>query len=424
MCSVYQVHKWGEVMKLKIGLVCLSTVLTGAVVYANGFRNPPEGARALGRTGGKVAQIDDASAVAVNPANISDLSRPEFVVSLTLVHTKTDFDGVAGGSAQTTDATKFLPNVFATMPMAGGKYVVGVGISTPFGQSTVWEKEGPFKYSAPYFAELRVVNVNPTVAAKLNDRLRVGAGVDVYWSDLKFKQLMPWGMLVHAPVPDGRVTMVGDGTGVGGNAGLTFDLTKDQQLALTYRSPVKVDYDGDVEISHLPGPGLLEPKSDFSTDITFPAVVAAGYGVKLNDKLRVEADVEWIQFSKFDKLPLDLGVNNNAKMFPPAVEEKWDDTWTFGLGAELRVAQHCVARAGWAYLESPVPDETLSPTLPDADRHVFSLGVGYEKNGFSLDAAYAISVYDRSVMSNEPPEVRGDYDTTTHLVAVSIGKTF
>src|SRR5690242_8086046 len=44
---------------------------------AEGFRNPPAGAFNLGRAGGRIAQIDDSSAVAQNPANLVDLQSPE-----------------------------------------------------------------------------------------------------------------------------------------------------------------------------------------------------------------------------------------------------------------------------------------------------------------------------------------------------------
>jgi long-chain fatty acid transport protein len=397
---------------------------TTASVWANGFRNPPESASALGRSGGKVAQIDDASAVAINPANIVDLSKPEFVASLTLIHSETEFDSALGGSSETEDPVKYLPNVFATMPMGEGRYTLGVGITTPFGQSTTWESDTPFKYSIADVANLRVVNVNPTVATKINEKLSIGAGVDLFWSDLEFRQLMPWSAIVGAPVPDGHAHITGDGYGFGGNAGLTYVVAKGHRVALTYRSPVKVEYEGDFEVNNVPAPGVLAPKSDFESDIEFPSIVALGYGVEMSPDLCVEADVEWIQFSTFDALPLDLGANNAAGIFPPEIPQAWDDTWTFGLGADWRAAKNLILRAGWVYLESPIPEETLSPSLPDADRHVFSVGAGYARNGHAVDIGYALSMYDRGVDKNLVPSVLGDYDTTTHLLAVSYGRSF
>lgn len=408
----------------KFSWIALCILSVAGAAYANGFRNPPEGARALGRAGGKVAQIDDASAVAINPANLTDLQKPGYLVSLTLVDTKTEFDSASAGSADTDDPFKFLPNIFATMPVGKDGCSVGIGISTPFGQSTKWEDNSPFPYSVPYFVELRLINLNPTIATKINDKLSIGAGVDIYLSDLTFKQRIPWSSIVSAPVPDGRAKLSGEGAGIGGNVGITYEIAKGHRVALTYRSPVKVDYEGDFKASEVPGPGIVEPKSDFDTDITFPTTVALGYGMQVTSNLQVGVDVEWIEFSKFDDLPMDLGANNSAGLFPPSIPEQWDDVWTFGLGADLKVAEHCSVRAGWVYLESPIPEKTFSPTLPDADRHVFSIGSGYEKDGFSIDLAYAISIYDRTIDENPNPEALGDYDTVTHLLAVSVGQTF
>jgi hypothetical protein len=53
-------------------------ILLASSASAEGFRNPPAGAFNLGRAGGRIAQIDDSSAVAQNPANLMDLPDPEF----------------------------------------------------------------------------------------------------------------------------------------------------------------------------------------------------------------------------------------------------------------------------------------------------------------------------------------------------------
>src|SRR5256885_16759197 len=53
---------------------------------AEGFKNPPAGAFNLGRAGGRIAQIDDSSSVAQNPANLMDLEAPEFLFAPSAVY--------------------------------------------------------------------------------------------------------------------------------------------------------------------------------------------------------------------------------------------------------------------------------------------------------------------------------------------------
>ncbi len=63
-------------------------------------------------------------------------------------------------------------------------------------------------------------------------------------------------------------------------------------------------------------------------------------------------------------------------------------------GAEWLVDEHWTLRAGYAIIESPIPDSTMVPTLPDADRQAISVGLGYALQGHSLDVGYTFSIYD------------------------------
>lgn len=417
-------------VRLGWGLGCL-LVLSGTMTWANGFRNPPAGGDAFGRVGGKVAQIEDASAVEHNPANLTGIKAAGVMGAVTIINTSTEFKSPMG-TAKTEEDWKLLPNLFAVLPSTHSDYVFGMGITTPFGQSTVWDKEGVLRYSAPYSAELMVINLNPTVAARINDRLAVAAGLDVFMSRLDIKQVLPWSQLTGGAVPDGTAHLQGDGTGIGGNAAVTYRLTQAQSLALTYRSPVKVDFEGDGEFSGAQVVGM-SPSTDFETSIEFPTIVGLGYGIDLTESVRVGVDIEWIEFSRYDSLSLDAG-NNNPLVNPPGVpnpgapaviRQNWKDIWTFGLGADWKVSEMLTLRAGYMYLQSPIPEETVAPTLPDADRHVFTLGTGIRRGLNRLDVAYGYSLIpDRDVEQNQNPAYNGTYETTSHLMSVSYGRSF
>lgn len=427
-------HKRGAVGggRFQIGIITFLLLLLLAVQGdAQGFRNPPEGAAALGRAGGKVVFSDDASAVSHNPANLVDLGEPQALAALTVLHAETDYDGPAGPSATTEEPWKFLPNLYGAWPVSGKDVVIAVGVTTPFGQSTEWDKSSPFRYTAPYLAQLVVVNVNPSAAVKLGDRLSIGAGLDIFVSDLDLKQVVPWSLLTGLPLPDGEEKICANGQGLGANLGLTWQVADHQRLALTFRTPVRVDYEGDFEAENLPAPAQLPPplrvataKSDFETDIEFPAVAALGYGIQVSDQLRCEANVEWIGFSSYDSLPLDAGPN--AVLLPAAeVRQDWDDVWTFGIGADWRLDDRLTLRAGYLFIESPIPDETFSPTLPDADRHALSIGVGYRQGANALDLAYVYSLFEeRDIRSNQNPAYDGEYDTASHILGVSWSRVF
>ena len=401
-------------------------------VYAEGFRNPPPGAAGLGRSGVWIAQSDDASAVSYNPANLTESQDASVLAGFSLASTKTEFDSVVGVSADSKDPWQLLPNLYGVYPMQNQRLTLGIGITTPYGQSMEWDKNGPFHYDAPYFAEIRLVNVNPSIGYKIGESISVGAGIDVYVSDLEFKQFYPWALVTGNPAaPDGVARFTGDGSGVGGNVGMTWKITEAQKLALVYRTPVKVEYDGDFEINNLPAtetppPALatVSPKSDFSTEIEYPAAAGVGYGVALTETVRVEADVEWLEWSCYDSMTLDVA-GNQPLLSTSELRNDWDDSWTFGVAADWNFAPEWVFRAGYSFLESPIPDETFSPSIPDADRHVVTVGLGYTKGGHALQVAMANSFYeDRDVENNQNPTFNGDYELCAQLYSVSYGYSF
>jgi long-chain fatty acid transport protein len=423
-------------MKLNLTLfyavyAAASVFALSSTVYCNGFRNPPEGAVAQGQIGGKVANIDDASAISHNPANLVEVER-SFLATTTLILTEVDFQSTAGQKVTTKRPIKVLPSAFALWPLEDKKCVLGLGITTPFGQSTVWGQKSIFRYPIPWFAELKVININPTFAAQVTDDLSVGVGADLFLSELDLRQFFAWSALTgDITDSDGEARFLGQGFGAGGNLGVTWKFAKNQRLALTYRSAVDVEYDGSFHLSNLPPASKLPPPfrgvtsaAGYHTGIQFPNIVTLGYGIQLSDTLKVGSDIEWVQFSSYHTLRTDIE-NNNVLLPSTTTNEDWDDIWTFGVGGSWNFKPKWVARAGYQFLQTPIPDQTLSPTLPDADKHAFSVGLGYSQKSYSMDVSYMGMLYDeRRFIGNQNPAFNGSYDLTSHLFAASFRLSF
>jgi long-chain fatty acid transport protein len=323
--------------------------LSMANLYAEGFRNPPPGTFDLGRAGGRIAQVDDSSAVQQNPANLVDVTNREFQLTPSVVYIGVDYHAQSGESASTRDPLKLLPNLFFSLPSKNDKAAFGIGITIPYGLSMEWKKNtsafadpATWRYNATYFAALTTININPTFSFRLSDSISFGAGFDLTWSELEFKQFAP------PPFPDGlELKAKGDGYGYGGNFGITWQITDKQRLAFTYRSPMDVSYDGHYTVSSL-------ARGDFGSQIKFPTIISVGYGLQINDAIRLESDVEWLQFSRFKNLPANL--NGLADINTP---ENWRDTFTAGFGGDWKFSDHWVLRGGYQFYQSPVPDSTF-----------------------------------------------------------------
>jgi long-chain fatty acid transport protein len=410
---------------------------TPPVLVAEGFRNPPPGTFDLGRAGGRIAEVDDSSAAQQNPANLIDVTGTQFQFTPSVVYMSVDFDSATGQQGNTQNPWKFLPNAFGSMSLLDGNMAIGLGLTVPYGLSTDWDEDsgafarptGVLRYQTPHYADLLTINFNPCVAFRLGEHFQVGAGLDVMWSQVTLKQFYPWFIFPGSTglEPDGNAEAKGDGFGFGGNVGITWKITDGQRFAVTYRSPIDVHYNGDFTIDNITPTGAAlgaTARSDFSTEINFPSIVAVGYGIELSDTVRVEADGEWVQFSRFKSL--DLGLGNNAFLLPStSFPEKWKDTFTAGISADWKFADHWVLRGGYQFYQSPVPDSTFTPTIPDADQNVITVGLGYTWHRHSFEAAYGADFYhSRHITNNQNPAFNGTYENTVHLFSFAYRYTF
>lgn len=386
-------------------------LLAASLALANGFRNPPPGAAGLALDGGKIAHIDDASAATINPANLVDVKRG-VLLSATYIDGKTDLATPLGG-VSTRNNQKLMPNIFGVMPLSDdGGLVAGLGLTVPYGQSVEWPRGGSV---ANYHTEMLTLNLAPSLATRVGDAVSIAVGVDIYYSDLELKSTTAG----SSQVPDGTVvSLTGDGVGVGANAAITWRMTENQRLACTYRAPFSVEYEGDVKMS------VPAPQDDFETEIDFPSMVVLGYGIQVTDTVRLGADVEWIEFSRNEALQMDYGIYNLSPDFAAlrVVPQDWDDIWTAGMAGSWNVTEDWTLRASYKYMESPIPDSTLSPTLPDADKHALAVGAGWHGENDALDVAYMYSILDdRDVVTGGVPL---SYDMTSHIVGINYRRQF
>jgi long-chain fatty acid transport protein len=418
-----------------MGFVALMSVFVMGA-SAEGFRITPPGTFNLGRAGGRIAQVDDSSAVAQNPANLTDLTNAQIQVAPGIIYFKANFDSSAapGLSSRTIDHWNFIPNAFAAIPLCDGKFAFGLGVSTPYGLAVHWDENSSafapslnplsLRYQTPYSVDLQTLNINPTIAMKLGGKIRVGAGLDVMWSEIELKQFYPWSAVTLNPAaPDGHLHSDADGFGVGANLAITWQITEHQRLAITYRSPIKINYDGDFSVDNDPLAAGGVSRSSFNTSVKFPTIVAIGYGIELPHNIRLESDFEWLQFSNFKNLPVNIA--NPPPGLPTSVPENWRNSFTVGIGGDWQFTDNWVLRAGYQFYETPVPDANLTPSIPDANENVFTFGLGYKHGHHSVEAAYGLDLYDtRNISNDQNPAFNGKYGVTAHLFSFAYRYSF
>ena len=128
------------------------------------------------------------------------------------------------------------------------------------------------------------------------------------------------------------------------------------------------------------------------------------------DRLSIGVDFEWIQNSTHDDLPLNIGANQALISTGAALPLNWDDSISVGIGGEFDLTEQITLRAGYLYSDSPINARTYNPSVPADDRHMISVGVGYEWDNKSIDFAYSYITMDSSnIAGNVQAAFNGNY---------------
>ena len=79
-------------------------------------------------------------------------------------------------------------------------------------------------------------------------------------------------------------------------------------------------------------------------------------------------------------------------------------------------------RCSYRFMESPIPDSTLSPVLPDGDRHIVAVGLGWKVDNHAIDLSYAYNMIDdRDIVSAGAPL---KYEIDSQLAGISYSYSF
>lgn len=407
--------------------VFVATAAVGSFTYAaEGLRTLPDSGQGMALNGGRLVIQDDAAVTSKNPASLTKISQSTLEVTYQPWHGKTDFTGSMGQTESMLDPWKHLGSLYFATPV-NDTMTFGLGVTAPFGISIDWEKEGVFRYFGAHEAILQTMALNPALGLKINDKLSVGFGLDIFRSSLKFEQKFPWALVAGAPVPDGDMTFEGDGWGLGAYFGVNFDVGERHHFAFVGRLPVSVDYDGDFEITNIPAPGAAAPMSPFDSEIEHPGSLGLGYGYDVSDRFRIGVDFEYIFNSSHDDIPVGVGVNQ-ALLQKTTTPLGWDDSYSIGIAGEYQWTEQIVLRAGYQYSDSPMNNQFFNPSIPANDRHIISVGFGYtwgEDSQNSLDFAYSlIHMEDSNVSGNIIPAFNGKYDYDWDILTLSYTRRF
>lgn len=431
---------------------------------AQGFSVNEHSACAMGRAGATVASpCADGSAIFFNPAGVASAKTGRTTISVGgtgIVPTGQFTNDATGLTASLKDKVYPVPTLYITRGLTD-RISAGLGVYAPYGLTTEWPTNTPGRFLG-YKSVIRAIYVQPTVAVRLGEMFKVGAGFDIDFFHVQLRQRVDLSTQTAAPgvtfgnlgFPVGTdfadVNLHGNAVGVGYNVGALFEPLEEVGLGVRFTSRQKVTVDNATADIRQVNTGILLPpgnplgapagtpldailaaqfsgsgplqNQDASTAIRLPEQVVGGIMFKPIAPLKLLFDVSWTNWKVFDTL-----VITTAKLPRSIIPENFGSTTAWRFGAEYEISPTTVIRGGYLFHDAAEPRGSVTPNLPEGKRAEFTAGLG-AKLGGSLrgDLAYQyINQQDRrgrTVPFGQPDN--GLYQFKAHLFGAMLTYTF
>lgn len=418
-----------------LGLLLLALV-PASPAEASGFGIFEQGNKALGMSNAFTAQADDPSAIFFNLGGLGFLEEREFMAGTTLILAgDSEFQGAApfpGPGATAEQATNLVTpiHLYYVEPL-NDEVVFGLGLNTPFGLVTEWDNKDTFpgRFLSEK-AELHVFDLSANFGFKLGENVGFGVGLVYRVAELELNrragQLNPFTSQVD-DVAHVRLSSDVDGA-VGWNVGFLHKATENFSWGVSYRAKVEIDFNGDGRLTQIPTgfpqfDGLIAASLPFDTDlpistsIEFPDMASIGFAYEFTPAILFEGDINWAGWETFDRTDINFLTAPGLNF---SIVSNWGNSYNyrFGLRWTRDVGEW---RFGVYFDETPQPEESVGPLLPDADRTGVSFGYGRDFGKLSTDFAFMYIDFDERTTLTNNDGFFGTYDSQTWLLGATLG---
>ncbi|MCL5498253.1 long-chain fatty acid transporter FadL [Escherichia coli] len=397
--------------------LAVAVAIVSTQAWSAGFQLNEFSSSGLGRAySGEGAIADDAGNASRNPALIMMFDRPTFSAGAIFVDPDVDISGRSptGASLDSKNIapTAWVPNLHFVAPI-NDQFGWGASVTSNYGLATEFNND----YAAGAYAgktDLETLNLNLSGAYRLDNHWSFGLGFDAVYAKAKIERYAgDLGRIVAGsgrlpPIPglaqqvagipaDTQVAYLkGDEWGFGWNAGILYEVDKDNRYGLTYRSEVKVDFDGDYK-SSLPSAynqilgnfglplGTNGRTTGGSLTLNLPEMwEISGYN-RVAPQWAIHYSMAYTSWSQFQELK---ATNSNGQTLFYK-DESFKDSYRIALGTTYYMDDNWTFRTGIAFDDSPVPADKRSISIPDQDRFWLSAGTTY---AFNKDASVDVGV--------------------------------
>jgi len=409
--------------------VAYAGISAGGSDISSMFFNPA----ALGRYDGNHFQLgltDIAPTSKLSDASATRSAVPPLGIAATPITGATSTGNVAKGAV--------IPTLYA-MWSVDDDLRLGISVNVPFGLTTEYDPGWAGRYHA-IKSHLETLDIAPCVAYKADSKWTLGfalvarqakamlsqavdvgsqAQVGVVRSGLSNTNPLSGGPIVSGGAADVIGTVSGSAWAYGYRLGILYEPSSTLHLGLGYQSAIRENITGNVVFNISPGtqqalasglgalaavnPGPAQQQTiqalgaslnagltntSASAVLHLPATISLGALYDLSPTFSLGLEIAQTRWATFHELRVKYG--NPAAQPDTVDQENWKNSMFYSVGGTCHPEGPWTYRLGLALDQTPVPDATRTPRIPDSDRTWVSLGVGYQfTKTFGVDAGYS-----------------------------------
>ncbi len=400
-------------------LLCLSLVplLLPTSLLALGLRLPDQDAEASSRGNAFAATADSPAAIYYNPAGITQLEGLNSSFGVYGIDLRVYDKPKNGGSEiSSTNRIQAAPQSYYTYTPKNWPVSFGLGAYAPFG----------FGLEYPDYSQLRTfairgkvsyLAVNPVVAWKVCKGLSIAAGLTLDHATADLRR--------GIAVPGDEFKFRGNGDAIGYNIGLLWQPCQKFSFGLTYRSATSVTFDGHTDLTVAPFAALGNstlvrfPEQPANATLPFPKEIVAGLSFRPAPDWNVEFDIDWTDWHTLKTVTI---YQRASKLYLPF---NWQPSFLYELGVTHKLPHEFRLSAGYLFSEESVPSDSFDPSIPDNNRHIFSVGLGQEvpRLHASWDIGYQF-IYGPGRSISHGNLADGTYSFYSNAISLSFGYHF
>lgn len=414
-------------------IFCSELLFSTALLFGGGFMIPHQTARGLSLSSAVTAGVNDPSAVYHNPAALGEVDGNNIIGSGSYVGLFNNVEN-SGRNAVNKHDDNLLASLFANYHIPNTDLTVGIGTYAPFGLGTTYERG--FTRFAAQRTELKTIFVTPAISWHPTRYLSVGGGASFVHASAIFSRSLCFNSLACTFQPgaaEATLRLTDTANAFAYNIGVLINPVEKWKFGFSYRGRTDLRFDrADVKLG---GVFAGTPKITAKVQpLPLPAVVNAGVAWQINDFWGAEFVYEYARWSAFKNLKATF-LSGPLPGFN--LPQNWKNTSTLRFGTHYALNKNLELRGGLAVEETPIPNRTQNPSIPDADKLALNTGLGYKWEQFSFDLGYQALFYKtRRITNNElegTPATgipfngapgRDKYETFINFVTVSVGYKF